>query len=273
MVPSEGDVTTNNEKKRKARKVTAGLVGAGLGGLLGAYTKTPDLAALGAMAGYALPEIVEAIQDFANRQLSSWEEQRVAAAARFAIERILKRQERGHQLRNDGFFIKPKHERSPANQIFEGVLLKSKSEHEDKKVKLLGNFFANIAFMPEISPPEANHLLKVADGLTYRQLCLLALFHTKERSKRLKLRDSEDYYPSSTPHPTQSLLQEIIDMCGQGILNLHAPDGSVINSITYWADVVPERIIPSDLGSQLALLLDVNTKSNNDIKMIIDQLQ
>ena len=64
--------------------------------------------------------------------------------------------------------------RSPAEELFEGVLLKCKSEHEEKKARYIGNVFANAVFSNE-SPGHVNLILGIVDRMTYRQLCLTAL--------------------------------------------------------------------------------------------------
>lgn len=86
----------------------------------------------------------------------------------------------GKTLRQDCFFSTKLNERSAAEEIFEGVLIAAQREYEEKKVKFEGNFFANIACYPSIDRAKANFLLRLAQGLSYRQLCIVALFVQKD---------------------------------------------------------------------------------------------
>jgi hypothetical protein len=54
-------------------------------------------------------------------------------------------------------------------------MLAAQREHEEKKVPLLGNLMASIPFDEEIDRGQANLLLRLAEDVSYRQLCILAL--------------------------------------------------------------------------------------------------
>ncbi|MFH1662875.1 MAG: DUF456 domain-containing protein, partial [Chloroflexota bacterium] len=141
----------------KGNKIT----GAASGGVSGFLIGGPVGAAIGGIIGVV---VTETLSDMANRLLSDSEQTRIGAAATFAISEIESRLKCGQTPRNDGFFEDKKSGRSNADEIFEGVLIKAKNEHEEKKVRILGNMFANIAFSPEFSIGEANHILQVAEG-------------------------------------------------------------------------------------------------------------
>jgi hypothetical protein len=94
----------------------------------------------------------------------------------------------GKTLRQDCFFSNKINERSAAEEIFEGVLFAAEREYEEKKVKFEGNFFANIVFYPSIDRASANFLLRLAQRLSYRQLCLMALFVQRDK---FTLRDKD----------------------------------------------------------------------------------
>lgn len=163
----------------------ASIVGATAGGAVGALIGTAMAgpgsgtvvgATLGAAAGGTVSETLKrALADMTSRVFSRREQIRVGAAIDFAAVKIKQRLDAGDKLRDDNFFIEDKTDRSSADEIFEGVLLKSKNESEEKKVKFIGNLFANLAFRPEISITIANYFLKIIEGLTYRQLCFLGL--------------------------------------------------------------------------------------------------
>lgn len=130
--------------------------------------------------------ISKMLVDVTERQLSKRELTRIGATTAVAITKINENIESGKEIRKDDFFPSSNYQRSSAEEIFEGVLIKAKNEHEERKVRLLGNIFANTAFMPKISVGEVNHILKMIDSLTYRQLCTMSLIF-KKKSLGIKL--------------------------------------------------------------------------------------
>ncbi|WP_322354858.1 hypothetical protein [Paratractidigestivibacter sp.] len=72
------------------------------------------------------------------------------------------------------FFDSAPGDRSAAEELLEGVLIAAQKEYEEKKAPYLARLYANILFHPEVSRPAANHLLKLANQLTYRQLVILS---------------------------------------------------------------------------------------------------
>jgi len=267
----------SDDKNKTKQLIETGteIAGAAAGGALGFLAGGPLTAAGAAVVGVAIAKGAEKlISDVANRHLSHREEVRVGAAAAFALSTIRDRLKEGDKPRDDGFFTNQIGNRSPADEIFEGILLKSKNEHEEKKIRLLGNFYANLAFSPEISAPEANHLLKVAESLTYRQMCLLTVFHNKLQMMGSHLRKT-DYSDPSQPvgHETISLLQEIMDMCNQGLLALPADDGSgFFVGLQGWSDIAPDLMKPTPIGEHLAILLDVDAENMDNFNVLVSQL-
>jgi hypothetical protein len=118
--------------------------------------------------------------------MSRQEQGRSGAVAIVATERVEKMLRLGHELRHDDFFSGEPGNRSFAEEIVEGTLLAAQREHEERKLLYLGNLLASFAFHEEISRGGANFLLKLADDLSYRQLCLLALADRKDEFPSLR---------------------------------------------------------------------------------------
>jgi hypothetical protein len=151
-------------------KIGGAAVGGAVGSLAGP-AGTVAGAAIGAAVGEAC---VVVLNDLAQRYLSPREEQRVAGVAALAIDGI---RERLHweQKRDDDFFDGEDESPSAAEELFEGVLLNAKQEHEELKLPYLANFYKNLVFAPYVQRAEANYLLSIAEALTYRQFCLMSL--------------------------------------------------------------------------------------------------
>ncbi len=140
-----------------------------------------------------------AIQEWASRFLSKREEQRVATAMVFALERIQERLNNGDKFRADGFFEPNTTGQSKADEIVEGVLQKCKNEFAEKKLRYLGNIIANTPF--HYATAETLHrVIVVAERMSYRQMQLLALvarckelnFPTKLLKKQPSLNSAND---------------------------------------------------------------------------------
>ncbi|WP_176393903.1 hypothetical protein [Pseudomonas putida] len=145
------------------------LIGGTLGGLPGSVAS--------AAAAKACELVIE---DIAERMLSTREQHKVGGVAALAIDGIRERLQ-WESPRNDGFFERKEDDQpSPGEEIFEGVLLAAKQEHERKKLEYIARFFTNLVFKPDFQPAEANHLLAIAETLTYQQFCILAVIANRE---------------------------------------------------------------------------------------------
>lgn len=177
-----------NEQKDKAlilAKLGAEILGATSGAIIGFLAGGVVTAGAGAALGTSITYV---FKDIADRALSSREQIRVSTVANVAAESITHKLAAGANIRDDGFFERKNITQSAGEQIFEGTLLKAKPEHEEKKIKHIGFFFANTAFDKTCTTFEANYLLQVASELTYSQFILLSIFGTPEK---YPLRSSE----------------------------------------------------------------------------------
>lgn len=170
------EYTNKNYQGKPLAQSSASVVGGTVGAVAGSLV--PGGIFLGAIAGTVLGEIVEkGFEDFLNRVLSHREQLRINSAASWAITKIKALLESGNAPRDDQFFQQDETKRSSADEIFEGVLLKAKNENQEKKIEFIGYFFANVAFRPDISADCANSFLRIAEELSYRQFCYLALIN------------------------------------------------------------------------------------------------
>jgi hypothetical protein len=167
---------------KRGSKIGGAAVGAAAGSLAG-----PAGTVAGAAVGEAVGEAcVVVLDDLAQRYLSPKEEQRVAGVAALAIDGIRERL-LWEQKRDDNFFEGDGESPSPAEELFEGVLLNAKQEHEELKLPYLANFYTNLVFAPYVQRAEANYLLSIAEALTYRQFCLMSLI---SQTDKFKVRDT-----------------------------------------------------------------------------------
>ncbi len=246
-----------------AGAAVCGAVGFLAGGLGGAAAGGP----LGVIIAKSAKKV---LSDISNRYLSKREEIRVGATAAFALEKIKICLEAGKSPRNDGFF-NASGKRSEADEVFEGVLLKSKNEHEEKKAKILGNIFANIAFTPGFSVGEANHLLQLAGSMTYRKMTILALFNKKElfpENYRLK-EDSYRGFKGEILYETISVLQEIFELYNLGFAYCSNKEKTGGEALLGWHDAAPSRMRLTPLGQRYFDIMGLNDVEDKDIQPLV----
>jgi hypothetical protein len=171
---------TKTEKAKELISFGADITGAAAGGAIGFIVAGPVGAIGGAVAGSFLTKSLEIVADFAMRDLSRREKVKAGAGLAFAYDKIVRYLDEGHKPRDDGFFERSTGERSASDEILEGILFKCRNEFEEKKLKFIGNIYANTAFMPEVTIAGANWLLQKSSELTYRQLCMIAIIEQKK---------------------------------------------------------------------------------------------
>jgi hypothetical protein len=171
----------------------------------------------------------------------------------------------GKSFRQDDFFSNKINERSAAEEIFEGVLFAAEREYEEKKVKFVGNIYANILFYPSIDRAKANFLLRLAQGLSYRQLCIVSLLVQKEkfRLRNTSYRNIEKFYDFNL----FAILQEIYILYSQGLLLVEEePMGASA------FDTVPAWMIAGGPIKELHVLMGLEEIEQSDINALAEQL-
>lgn len=250
------------------RLINAGteIAGGAVGGALGFFAGGPLDAAvfgvLGAAAAVALKHIGEEVSE---RLLSPREQVRVGGVLAIAAGEISQRLERGETLRADGFFEPKGASRSDAEEVAESVLLKSQREPEEKKIPYMGHLFAAVAFDPQISAQLAHQIIKTAEQLTYRQLCILKLAAVKQ-SFFLRERDYRNLGGGFTKELYQ-VLYECLDLSHRGLINF---GGEVAFGPT---DVKPESMTVQGLGADIFNLMKLALIPDSDLEPIADQLR
>ncbi len=74
--------------------------------------------------------------------------------------------------------------RPKAEELLEGVLLHAAREYEEQRIPYLGRLYGAVAFSADVTPAQANHLLRVFEQLTYRQLVMLAMYGQPSDERR-----------------------------------------------------------------------------------------
>ena len=268
---SEEDVEKNNRIQQlinHGTEIASGAAGAALGLLIGGPVGAVVGGAGGPMAAITLRSIG---QEILARQLGPREKVRVGAAFAIAAADIRQRIENGESVRTDGFFDEKQTGRSDAKEVAESVLLKAQREPEEKKVQYMGYLFSSIVFDAQISVHMAHQLVKAAEQLTYRQLCILKLCVVKDN---FGLRDN-NYREQET---FKKDLHQVLYECGDLHNREYIHSGG--NTITYQANVLsrvmsvkPSGMTLQGIGEDLFNLMKLFLIPDQDIIPIAEHLK
>jgi hypothetical protein len=232
--------------------------GAATGGVIGFLAGGPIGAALGGAIGAA---VQGAASDIADRELSHRETMRVGATMSYAIDFIRERLQRGDHPREDGFFAQDQNGWSPAGEIFEGVLLKAKTDHEERKARFYGQLFSNVSFDPNCSAAEANYLLQLMDRLTFRQLSLISLFSAADRFPELPTENSDGKRISAE---LLNVLAATFDLFQISILKLWKRGDDSAAVVFDPVELLPAHMVLSPTGMRLFELAGLSAIADSD---------
>jgi hypothetical protein len=238
-------MSTEEEKVFSLIKHGGTIGGAATGSVVGFLAGGPIGAAIGGALGASLQAVATEI---VNRELSHREKVRVGGTASYAIDFIHDRLKRGERPREDKFFVKGESGISPAEEIFEGVLLKAKTDHEERKARFYGLLFANVAFERNCSRSEANYLLHVMDRLTFLQLSLISLFSDTNRFRKLP---AETYEGKEISFETLNVLAAIFELHQMGLVKLWKAGDENAEVILDISEIRPAHMRLSSTGERL----------------------
>ncbi|MEA2526822.1 MAG: hypothetical protein QOF73_4049 [Thermomicrobiales bacterium] len=219
--------------------IAAEVGGRSAGAVIGFQVGGVEGAIAGATSGSIATRTLRATAvEFVSRTLSKREMQRAATAWGHAVRRIEERQKAGERPREDGFFDDDLTERAAAKEIAEGLLIAAQRQHEERKLRYLGNLYANLVFSPILDRGSANAVLRQAEELSYRQFCVLAISAKRQRlgsmgEHRLRIPWNQLLMSKATPINTLTVLDEIMDMQRRSLVEIsEVAHGHISNVIT-----------------------------------------
>ena len=217
------------------------------------------------------------ISEVAARFMSRREQFKIATALCFASEKIKQNLDRGLTQKymdlNNGV------QRSNAEEILEGAMLKSKIENEEKKLRFIGNIWANFAFREDFSAQEANHFLNLIISMSYTKLCLMAFFGDKnlDRSK-LRAKDFKSDWLNWIDSDV-SVLQQCFELHNAGLIVTVLSDSedpneflpsAIVANLSYlvqsnWSGITPSQAYLSRFGEKFYSILELQDLPDSDL--------
>lgn len=208
---------TNKDVIKELVETGADISGGIAGSVIGGFIAGPVGMIIGGASGPILTRVFRKIgQEIKLRYISPREEIRIGASFAFAIHKLQENLKNGSQIRTDQFFDSNENDRAGSEEILEGIILGAQKEYEERKVKYLGNLYANICTNSKISREQANQLIKTINNLSYRQLCIIQLLkETKSDPLNSKLAKTDEFKIEQ-----HDIMIEIRDMQHKGLLSI-----------------------------------------------------
>jgi len=259
MEPPEADNSNAVDRLIGLGAEIAGGIG---GAAMGLLVAGPAGALLGGAASPALAHTLRLVAaESVKRALGRRERTRIGATLVFAAQKIQENLDTGRQIRQDEFFQEQPGKRSSAYEVAEGVLVAVQREHEESKLRYYGNLLGNLAFHPEFDRAQCNVLIRLAQQLSHRQLCLLVIFSNRQR---FVLRG----HPYRGRQGTQmslvvaSVFQEIMDLFLRQLID---SGGRVIPDVTY---LNPATLKVRGIGAPLCDLMELWTVPASELESV-----
>lgn len=234
------------------------------GNVSGALIGGAILGPIGLIVGGATGPIITRLftkvgEEIKKKVLGDREESRIGYTYAIGLYKIKSRLESGEELRTDGFFENDESDRSTAEEILEGILRSAQNEYREKKLRFYGNLLANIAFDSTISRDKANLFLKIAQNLTYQQLCILQFL---SQNRKIYLNWNGCFRLSTELLKYNSLEPAVRELENFNLL--------VITIKHKYPDI--DSIIITKSGQELVEFMELNEIDENDINSLESEL-
>jgi hypothetical protein len=235
------------------------------------------------MSGELIAQVLRRVgAEIEQRFIAPRQERRIGEAANAAADSMHAKLDAGKELRSDGFFDAPTGGSStPADELFEGVLLTAADEWEHRKVPYIGRIFAGLSFDASIGAADASFLLRIADRLTYQQLVLLSFWQKAQDSDGLFAREVQSAVVRVTEgmsRPTEMILAEMNDLDAAGLIGVRNSSGDLVR-VTSTAGGLGgfqpsltgtdlTQLQPTQIGATLCRLMELDRIPDEDLQII-----
>lgn len=208
--------------------------------------------------------VKKGIDEMAERKLSSREKIRAGAAIALVISGIKNNLDNGLELRQDNFFDDDTLNRSKANELFEGVIMKCKNEYEERKIQYISNIYTNVIFNSSIKPNNVNQILNTVDKLSFQQLTILALVG-KNKNNQLSLKQDKYGDDEIIDNERAFLLQDFAALNSYGLI-----ERSDYSAIFDFTSIIPGGMQLTSIGETHYELLGLSDLNIDDLDYLVN---
>lgn len=247
---------------KKGSEIAGGAIGGAIG-LIGGPVGAIAGGGLGVLSAQLMNEVI-------TRTLSERQQVRIAATSTYIFEGIGKRLDLGHTIRADNFFNKHTYDKSSAEELFEGTLLKCAEQYQERKIKFISHIFEETIFNHNISSETANQFLILSQNLSYRKFCIISYYGRKDHQfkDQIIMKDPYIYYPGIKFTTNEMLLlQDVYELINMDILN------KANYMFTSNKDIIPNILSLSEIGLSYYKSMNLEEIPVDDIQPIINGLK
>ncbi|MCC3865622.1 hypothetical protein K0040_15270 [Terrisporobacter petrolearius] len=206
------------------------------------------------------------INDIYENIHTSKEMKKVLITLYYSLEMIKENLDNNNFIRGEEFFEENLNNQSLAEETMDGILISSKNEHEESKLKYYGYLLGNIMFKNDLDIDECNRLIKLSRQLTYCQIKLINMYVISQ-TIQIPILQREDYTKLGIrDYKLLGILQDTLDMIQKSILN---GSGKLVLDIV---QINPSKIKVQGVGTLLYNCMSLNKMPYDELEDMLDLL-
>lgn len=206
------------------------------------------------------------INDIYENIYTSKERKKILITIYYSLEMIKENIDNNNFIREKDFFEENLNNQSLAEEIMDGILISSKNEHEESKLKYYGYLLGNIMFKNDLDIDECNRLIKLSRQLTYCQIKLINMYVISQ-TIQIPILQREDYTKLGIrDYKLLGILQDTLDMIQKSILN---GSGKLVLDLV---QINPSKIKVQGVGTLLYNCMSLNKMPYDELEDMLDLL-
>ena len=206
------------------------------------------------------------INDLYENIYTSKESKRILIALYYSLEIIKENLDNNNVIRKEVFFEENLNNQCLAEEMINGIVISSRNEHEESKLKYYGYLLGNIMFKDNLDRDECNRLIKLSRQLTYCQIKLINMYVISQ-TIQIPILQREDYTKLGIrDYKLLGILQDTLDMIQKSILN---GSGKLMLDVV---QINPSKIKVQGVGTLLYNCMSLNKMPYDELEDMLELL-
>ena len=206
------------------------------------------------------------INDLYENIYTSKESKRILIALYYSLEIIKENLDNNNVIRKEVFFEENLNKQCLAEEMINGIVISSRNEHEESKLKYYGYLLGNIMFKDNLDRDECNRLIKLSRQLTYCQIKLINMYVISQ-TIQIPILQREDYTNLGIrDYKLLGILQDTLDMIQKSILN---GSGKLVLDVV---QINPSKIKVQGVGTLLYNCMSLNKMPYDELEDMLELL-
>lgn len=206
------------------------------------------------------------INDIYENIYTSKESKKILTTLYYSLEMIKENLDNNNFIREEDFFGENLSNQCFAEEIINGILISSKDEHEESKLKYYGYLLGNIMFKNDLNRDECNRLIKLSRQLTYCQIKLINMYVISQTIQIPILQRADYTKLGIRDYKLLGILQDTLDMIQKSILN---GSGKLVLDVV---QINPSKIKVQGVGTLLYNCMSLNKMPYDELEDMLDLL-